>query len=461
MWDVIHGDCLQVMESMGDNTVSAIITDPPYGLSFMGKDWDHGVPGVRFWVQALRVAKPGSMLMAFGGTRTSHRLTCAIEDAGWMIRDRVSWLYGTGFPKSLDISKSLDKLRGVERPLGPKKVSADGTVFHDSPGKRHSGYERPWHSDPDHVDRMSRVSYPVSDPAQKWDGWGTALKPGWEPIVLAMKPMRGTFAQNALDWGVAGLWIDGNRIGAGHGVARHDESSSDRTYQGSGSTDFGVKPGPRGGSSKGRWPPNVIMDESVALMLDQQSGYLKGGGSLKGTEPSVPGKHTYGKWNYRGAFIAHGDDGGASRFFYVAKPSKRERGDLNTHPTVKPIGIMRYLCRLVMMPDGATVLDPFCGSGSTGVAAVGEGLDFIGIDVSEEYCSISRERLRSVVPTGRGPSRNVDVSRVTGEWCPICRRPIVLSGGDRAKVYCSDGCRQKAYRSRLSRRRKVVLQDGG
>jgi site-specific DNA-methyltransferase (adenine-specific) len=201
---VYCGDCLEVMADLEDNTIPTIITDPPYGLAFMGKDWDRGVPGVRYWKEALRVAKPGAMLLAFGGTRTHHRLMCAIEDAGWEIRDVLNWLYGSGFPKSHDISKAIDKAAGATREVvGPNRYA----------GRRTEG------SGPDNGDACygqyaipGNETAPSTPLAQTWDGWGTALKPAWEPIIVAMAPLDGTFAQNAEKWGVAGLWIDGGRI---------------------------------------------------------------------------------------------------------------------------------------------------------------------------------------------------------------------------------------------------------
>jgi len=351
--EVIHGDCLDVMRGMEPESVDTIITDPPYGLAFMGQQWDHGVPGVPFWTAALRVAKPGAMMLAFGGTRTHHRLMCAIEDAGWEIRDCMMWLYGSGFPKSHDISKAIGKAAGVE-------------------------------------------TTPATDLARQWGGWGTALKPAWEPIVVAMKPLDGTFAQNAEKWGVAGLWIDGGRIGTDEDCARKRTLVSDT------SAPFG-KGAEMGGNGRpaGRFPANVILDEDAGAMLDEQSGEC---GAFAPVKRGHDGKSQgiYGDFAQKGDDGAsfHNDSGGASRFFYCAKVSRAERTDGgridNNHPTVKPVSLLRYLCRLTKTPTGGLVLDPFTGSGSTGIACIEEERDFIGIESNADYVEIARRRIEAV-----------------------------------------------------------------
>jgi len=376
------GDCLDVLPTLAENSVDTIVTDPPYGLGFMGKDWDRGVPGVPFWVEMLRVVKPGAMLLAFGGTRTFHRLTCAIEDAGWEIRDCVMWLYGSGFPKSHDISKAIDKEAGAEREVtGVDDSRGHYDACERKDGQRFTGTTYN-HGKPG-GQKKNDITSPATPDAALWDGWGTALKPAWEPIILAMKPCDETFTQNALTWGVAGLWIDGGRIAT---RLRHNGNGTS--------------------SPAGRWPANLILDEESAAMLDEQSGELKSG-DLTG-QPRTENKI----FNSAGATLGHpqywkGDTGGASRFFYCAKASRAERdkglertqkcignecyGDglgngpdrisqANHHSTVKPLALMRYLIRLTKTPTGGIVLDPFMGSGSTGVAAVLEGRSFIGID---------------------------------------------------------------------------------
>lgn len=206
------GDCLDIMPQLDADSIDTIITDPPYGLSFMGKDWDHGVPGVPFWKAALRVAKPGAIMLAFGGTRTFHRLTCAIEDAGWIIRDCVMWVYGSGFPKSANISKMIDKAAGAERVVVGNKLSLPGYHLsgHDAGGETFGhGLSS---STPETRAKSANITAPATPEAQTWHGYGTALKPAWEPIIVAMKPLDGSFANNALTHGVAGLWVDGGRI---------------------------------------------------------------------------------------------------------------------------------------------------------------------------------------------------------------------------------------------------------
>jgi len=318
------GDCRDVMATLPAESVDAIVCDPPYGLSFMGKGWDHGVPGVDFWVEALRVLKPGGHLIAFGGTRTYHRLAVAIEDAGFEVRDCLMWLYGSGFPKSLDVSKAMDKQAGAEREV----VGVKENSFGRKPGGG-DGWDEAI-TGGQSSNHIFNITAPNTDLAKQWHGWGTALKPAYEPAILARKPLRGTVADNVAQWGTGGLNIDGCRVG--------DEG--------------------------GRWPANVILDEEAAAALDEQSG-------------------------------------GASRFFYTAKASRSEREAgldgveaqrANHHPTVKPIALMRYMIRLVA-PRGAVVLDPFMGSGSTGCAAMVEGMQFIGIDITPEYVDIARRRL--------------------------------------------------------------------
>jgi len=362
---VIVGDCLVEMPKLDATSVDAIVTDPPYGLGFMGKAWDHGLPGEPFWREALRVAKPGAHLVAFGGTRTYHRLICAIEDAGWEIRDCLSWLYGSGFPKS------------------------------------HNG---------------------------EWGG--TALKPGWEPIILARKPLAGTVAANFAKHGTGALNIGGCRIEAAARPLRvcHGEDRPSGIYGGgaAGSHAEGV-------TDQGRWPANVVLDEGAAALLDEQSGERKAGGSLTGAEPSRPALNTYGEYTDRREWQSIGDSGGASRFFYTAKASRSERNagldgfterkphadepngrawDIpgshstaraNHHPTVKPLDLMQWLCRLVT-PPGGLILDPFTGSGTTGRAAVAEGFRFIGIEREPEYAEIARARICEYAPLFAGGS---------------------------------------------------------
>jgi len=331
----MHGDCLEMMRELPDASIDSIVTDPPYGLSFMGKGWDRGVPGVEYWTEAIRVAKPGAHLVAFGGTRTYHRLAVAIEDAGWEVRDCFVWAYGQGFPKSLDVSRQIDKAAGAEREIvGSTQFSRDmrGGNYGHVPDRAHS---------PTTVYRTA----PATDDARRWSGWGTALKPAWEPAVIARKPFRGTVAENVLRHGTGAINVDGCRVGNERLPAMVAGQARIGTF------DRGVMITPE---RVGRWPANLAHDGSPDVL------------DLFPRE--------------------------AARFFYSAKASKADRGEHNTHPTVKPSELMAYICRLVT-PPGGVVLDPFMGSGSTGVGALREGFGFIGIELDAGYLEIARNRL--------------------------------------------------------------------
>lgn len=368
---LLLGNCLEQMKTLPENSVDSIVTDPPYGLSFMGKHWDYDVPTEEIWREALRVLKPGGHLLAFFGTRTYHRGVVRIEDAGFEIRDQIMWIYGSGFPKSHNIGKAIDKLQGVERKVvGQKDVGPDftGNNFHRDNGDR----------------KIAQITKGNSE----WEGWGTALKPANEPIVVARKPLEKglTVAENVLKWGTGALNIDGSRIG-------HDQIEKGRAGRGiAESTSYhnGLKPTEQKEFIQGRWPANILFDEDAANMLDEQSGLLRSGGntSFRGDNALFPIDNN-SRTHYK-------ENGGASRFFYVAKASKSERNaglDVsNHHPTVKPIKLMQYLIKLVTPPNG-TVLDPFMGSGSTGVAAKNLGFDFIGCEMNEEYFEIAKKRI--------------------------------------------------------------------
>ena len=384
-WEVRQGDCREAMATLHVSSVDAIVTDPPYGLAFMGKAWDHGVPGLPFWTEAMRVAKPGAHLVAFGGTRTYHRLTCAIEDAGWEIRDCLMWLYGSGFPKSLDASKAIDKAAGAEREdLGPNPNQAGRTS--DMRGGRYGRAALI-----EDAGEISRITEPATDAARQWAGWGTALKPAWEPIILARKPLVGTVAANVLEHGTGALNVDGCRI-------EHDEECREMAPQKNGLHNEKLRQGGRHHAvlelkPAGRWPANLVLDEEAAAMLDEQSGKSKSPpvGSMGGGSNS---HSIYGDYAGQRHGNGFGDSGGASRFFYTAKASSGERhyAGKNAHPTVKPVDLMRWLVRLVTLPGGL-VLDPFTGSGSTGVAALAEGARFLGIELDPEHVATARRRI--------------------------------------------------------------------
>jgi DNA modification methylase len=373
-----HGDCLEKMRELGDGTIDSIVTDPPYGLSFMGKGWDHGVPGSEFWVEALRVAKPGTHLLAFGGTRTYHRLAVAIEDAGWEIRDCVMWVYGSGFPKSHNVGKGIDKAAGAEREVIGK---------HRNPAGNKAGGNSLNMSAVGMPDSAS-ITAPATAAAKQWDGWGTALKPAYEPIIVARKPLTSTVAENVLRHGTGAINVDGCRVDA----SEADLSRVNNTSLGSASGGIYGKAGAfvSEGSPLGRWPANLIHDGSDEVVGLFPSPH--GAGSLRQNQRDTTGEA-------KGMFPAHGagghrfgDSGSAARFFYCAKASKKDRDEGNGHPTVKPTDLMRYLCRLVTPPEGI-VLDPFMGSGSTGKAAMLEGFDFVGIEKEADYIKIAEARI--------------------------------------------------------------------
>ena len=363
-WNIYHGDCREVMQTLHPESVDSIVSDPPYGLSFMGKGWDHGVPGVEFWVEALRVAKPGAHLLAFGGTRTYHRLACAIEDAGWEIRDCVMWVYGSGFPKSHDVSKAIDKAAGAER----EKVPATGGL-HKNRNLNDDGWSKIGEVEP----TMDSAS-PATDAARQWSGWGTALKPAWEPIIVARKPLCGTVAENVLKHGTGGINVDGCRVPtddvipkmAGKSILGGSSEGWDRPWKndpnGLARRQAAADAAIEKANTLGRWPANLIHDGS-----EEPTNLL----------------------------------GDAARFFYCPKASKADRDEGNRHPTVKPVELMRYLCRLVTPPSGV-VLDPFTGSGSTGKAAILEGFRFIGIEREAEYVEIAKARI-GAAEAGAGP----------------------------------------------------------
>ena len=385
------GDNLQVLPTLPEAAWTSSCTDPPYGLGFMGHDWDHGVPGVPYWQAIMRVCKPGALLLAFGGTRTYHRLTCAIEDAGWEIRDCLMWLYGQGFPKAPDIGVLIDKAKGAKREVVGTKLGQPGYSLADN-GRTNEVY-----GDLHNPAAECAITAPATELAKLWTGWANSLKPAWEPIILAMKPLDGTLAHNAEQWGVAGMNIDGSRIGTDSTVrTRNPESHSDGGW-------VSVNRSPVGGSACGRWPANLLLDEEAAAMLDEQTGTLKSGMMKAGQQRN----RSKGDGGYHGDFPdtasergTYGDSGGASRFFYVAKAAKKERnpaqGPKNDHPTVKPLKLMEYLLTLLSTPTGGVVLDPFAGSGSTLLAAKRLGRPCIGVELDPHNCEIAAARLNSL-----------------------------------------------------------------
>jgi site-specific DNA-methyltransferase (adenine-specific) len=430
------------MARLPENSADAFVGDPPYGLGFLGREWDHGVPGPEFWSAALRVAKPGALLLMAGGTRNYHRLACAIEDGGWDVFDMVEWVYGSGKPQSLDVSKAIDKALGAVRakvripgrPRNPKSING---------GEGVKGGDRPW------MVKARELGYhetdgpvPVTPQAAAWDGCGTALKPAHEPFCFAMKPMEGTYAKNILAFGAGAMQIRDCRVEpTGESRGRDGEASAGEVYDDRGVVGFAATPGPRGGAPEGRWPANLIHDgspEALSLFPDAPGQQ----GATTGDEPSAAVGAQWGK-GVRVASCAPRDDATrtAARFFYCAKPTTAEReaglGEIdavmravlnkgglcndpkwaaksrhNDHPTVKPIELMRYLVRLACPQKDGVVVDPFMGSGSTGCACALEGKRFIGFEIDPRYVAISKARIRYWAGLNISPKANYGQGRL-------------------------------------------------
>jgi DNA modification methylase len=395
--DLMLGDCLDMLKDLDDNSVDAVVTDPPYGLSFMGKKWDYDVPSEAIWRECLRVLKPGGHLLAFAGTRTQHRMAVRIEDAGFEIRDMIAWVYGSGFPKSLDVSKAIDKAAGAAREVvgfdaekAKQQTRAVGTAAYG-----------------DYAGNAGQITVPATDAAQQWEGWGTALKPALEPLTVARKPLIGTVAANVLEHGTGALNIDGCRVPyedtpnpATNPLYRTQNGYAVKVGSDASGSSFSVKRegGEITANPQGRWPANLIHDSSDAV-LALFPGSKGQQGDVRGTEASRTGgdgTNCYGEYG-RVPAAKRGDSGAAARFFYCSKASKKDRNEglppgANRHETVKPTDLMAYLCRLVT-PPGGVVLDPFMGSGSTGKAAMREGFRFIGIERDPDYFDIAEARI--------------------------------------------------------------------
>ena len=376
-YTIHNGNCIEVMRSMPDNSVDSIVTDPPYELGFMGKSWDStGIAfNVEVWAEALRVLKPGGHLLAFSGSRTYHRMAVAIEDAGFQIRDQIMWIYGSGFPKSLDVSKAIDKAAGAEREvIGKTIVSPKGVSGAEMRSAVAAGS---YGGEPKEID----ITAPSTPEAQQWQGWGTALKPAHEPIVLARKPLIGTVAANVLEWGTGGLNIDGSRIGSEGGTAGAGAGAGARVFSDGLNGTFG-KPV----EGLGRFPANLIhdgSDEVLELFGESARFFYCAKASKRDRNEGLDGFEAIRVHDGRRA----GNKGGSN-------PRNRTNDvKVNHHPTVKPTDLMRYLVKLIT-PPGGTVLDPFTGSGSTGKGAVIEGFNFVGIELDPDYVAIATARIQ-------------------------------------------------------------------
>lgn len=421
---LINGDMLQELDKLEECSIDCIITDPPYELGFMGKSWDSA--GISFqkstWEKCIRVLKPGGYLLAFGGSRTYHRIACAIEDAGFEIRDCIMWIFGSGFPKSMNVSKTIEKQRGILEPTTE-------TLFNNPGGKRD-------------LSKRSDYGYkyePVDVDAKNWSGWGSCLKPAYEPIIISRKPFDESLVDNVLKNGVGGLNIDECRVPfedtpnpATNPLYRqqngykHDRSKSVAENS---VCAFSTSPSDTPHSPLGRFPANLILtyDETD---FDEVCGGMPDTKSSSGDADYSPSNNdnVVNYTNNIKSGIHFGDSGSASRYFYCAKASKRDRDEgvpptkQNFHPTVKPTSLMQYLIRLVA-PKGATILDPFMGSGSTGKAVAYENFDrnadykFIGIELDKDYTEIAKARIEYVI---KNP-------------IPIDTKPIVKSKTDNSK----------------------------
>jgi site-specific DNA-methyltransferase (adenine-specific) len=430
---IICADCMVAMKDIPDNSIDTLISDVPYGLSFLGKRWDYDVPSVEVFKEMLRVAKPGATALIFAGARTQHRIATNIEDAGWILKDCIMWIFGQGFPKSTDISKQIDKQSGMERKVvGIRKSDGGRSEKTSSVGQYLINYGQ-----------YMSITEPATPEAKLWNGWHShGLKPAYEPIIVAMKPNDGSYAENALKWGVAGLNIEEARISYKNDEDKKSGQSARPSLTKDTMFSMGGLDRSQRDNIQGRYPANIILDEEAAQELDKQSGILKSGALLPGYKRGM-GRII----NLGGGIIERKYDsnsGGASRFFkvieddyprfiYCAKAGRSERNRgceeledkpagqslkddkytrenmgntpavnrepiKNNHCCVKPLKLMEYLCILTRTPTGGIILDPFAGSGTTCMAAKKIGRTYIGIEQDEEYCKIARARIDAIEP---------------------------------------------------------------
>jgi DNA modification methylase len=388
-FELFQGDCLEVLKTLPDNSIDSIVTDPPAGIAFMGKDWDKDKGGRDEWIawmesvarECRRVIKPGGHALVWAIPRTSHWTAMGWENAGWELRDRIAHVFGSGFPKSLSVDKAIDKAAGVEREVvGQVKLTRDMS----------GGSWGELHGKPNNA-KQHNITAPATEAAKQWQGWGTALKPAYEDWHLFRKPVEGTISQNVLKWGVGGLNIDKCRVDLNGERPLIVDGNEDRKFTG----DFRQGSIREGTTTTGRWPAHLIhdgSDEVVECFPDAGGGFGNNGDGSN----TVRRQMKFGM-KATGKTVGFGDKGSAARFFYCTKASKADRNEgieiTNVHPTVKSTDLMVYLCRLITPPNGI-VLDPFMGSGSTGKAAMIEGFRFIGIEREEEYLSIAKARIQ-------------------------------------------------------------------
>jgi len=381
---LFEGDCLSVLKGLPDDSVDSIVTDPPYGLSFMGKKWDYDVPSAEIWRECLRVLKPGGHLLAFAGSRTYHRLVVNVEDAGFEIRDQIMWVYGSGFPKSHNISTSMDKVAGAQREIIGKHNGSGMTKSNVEQGAQNRNV----------MEWNIYSNDPITDKAKQWEGWGSALKPAHEPIVVARKPLIGTLVANVLEHGTGGINIDGCRIGTDvvgwGGKGRSGDSATAGASRGGTQGGYNYDDG-EARPVEGRFPANFIhdgSDEVVSLFPEENARFFYCAKASKS-------ERNAGLEAFEDKKSQH-NAGGIGRKVSVEKRLEQGKENApmmkNIHPTVKPVDLMKYLCRLVTPPEGL-VLDPFMGSGTTGIAAKVEGFDFIGIEMDREYLAIAEARI--------------------------------------------------------------------
>src|SRR5699024_10286283 len=437
--NIIHGDCLEELKKLEDNSVDAVVTDPPYGLSntkptqvadvlkawvtgdtvsvpakrggFMGKDWDSFVPPPAVWEECMRVLKPGGHMAVFAGARTQDLMGLSIRLAGFEIRDTLGWIYGSGFPKSMDVSKAIDKAAGAEREEFTDPRWEDR--YPNGNGGNHNRGPNGIYGQAESVlGRKLTTSNPVTEHAQQWDGWGTALKPAIEPIILARRPLDGTVANNVLAHGVGGLNIDACRVPSDAPIPSHYGTSGAAGVTMGKYRDY--LPGSATAASAsnvqtaGRFPANVLLDEHAAKEMDKQSGRLKTGGGTRNSAATKDQVYA-GGWADGPPRTFEANEGGASRFFpvfkYQAKAPKKERpvieredGTKIQHPTVKPLSLLEWLVELITPPNGV-VLDPFAGSGTTLQAALNKGFQPIGIEQDADYIQLIEKRLEATCTT--------------------------------------------------------------